>query len=116
MLTELAAYARGHGMRAMFRWLRDDLIGTSDAEVDPPELRWEMAPVSVGGATMLFQNGSTISVVDAPPSVRSETIMADEYDCEFYPSGKPGFSEEQFYEMLGITGTSRERGIYSADR
>lgn len=116
MLTELAAYTRGHGMRAMFRWLRDDLIGTSDAEVDPPELRWEMAPVSVGGATMFFQNGSTISVVDASLSVRSETIMADEYDCEFYPSGKPGFSEERFYEMLGVTGTSRERGIYSADR
>lgn len=116
MLTELAAYARGHGTRAMFRWLHDELIGAEDAEVDPPELRWEMTPVSVGGATMYFRNGSTISVVDAPLSVKSETIIADEYDCEFYPSYKHGFSEEQFYEMLGITGTSRERGIYSADR
>lgn len=115
-LTEWAAYARGHGTRAVFRWLHDELIGASDAEVDSPELRWKMTPVSVDVATMYFRNGSTISVVDAPLSVRSEMIMADEYDCEFYPSDKVRFSEEQFYEMLGITGTSRERGIYSADR
>lgn len=101
MLSELAAYAREHGVRAMFKWLRDE---------------WMMTPVSTDGATMYFRNGSTISVVDVPLSVKSETIIADEYDCEFYPSYKPGFSEEQFYEMLGITGTSRERGIYSADR
>ena len=106
MLTALAAYARRHGTRAMFRWLRDELIGASDAEVDPPELRWEMTPVSVGGATVYFRNGSTISVVDAPLSVRSETIRADEYDCEFYPSDKVRFSEEQFYEMLGVESSS----------
>lgn len=91
MLSELAAYAREHGVRAMFKWLHDE---------------WMMTPVSTDGATMYFRNGSTISVVDAPLSVRSETIRADEYDCEFYPSDKVRFSEEQFYEMLGVESSS----------
>lgn len=55
--------------------------------------------------------------IDDLPAVREVLEkMSDELNNTSSPIQDAQFCKEQFYEMLGITGTSRERGIYSADR
>lgn len=55
--------------------------------------------------------------IDDLPAVREVLEkMSDELNNTSSPIQDAQFCKEQFYEMLGITGTSRERDINSADR